>query len=34
LKNRSTVFTIGRRGDILTSDLEAPIVVPHAAQKS
>ncbi|XP_052789808.1 vacuolar protein sorting-associated protein 52 homolog [Mya arenaria] len=34
LKNRSTVFTIGKRGDILTTELEAPIIVPHAAQKS
>jgi len=28
LKNKSTVFTIGNRGDILTSQLEAPIIVP------
>ncbi|WAR31449.1 VPS52-like protein [Mya arenaria] len=34
LQNRSTVFTIGKRGDILTTELEAPIIVPHAAQKS
>ncbi|XP_064616275.1 vacuolar protein sorting-associated protein 52 homolog [Liolophura sinensis] len=34
LKNRSTIFTLGHRGSVLTSDLEAPIVVPHAAQKS
>ncbi|XP_071501789.1 vacuolar protein sorting-associated protein 52 homolog [Diadema antillarum] len=33
LKNRSTVFTIGNRGNILTSGLEAPIILPHAAQK-
>lgn len=34
LKNRSTVFTLGNRGDVLTTELEAPIIVPHAAQKS
>ncbi|XP_041480934.1 vacuolar protein sorting-associated protein 52 homolog [Lytechinus variegatus] len=33
LKNRSTVFTIGNRGNILTSGLEASIILPHAAQK-
>lgn len=34
LKHKSTVFTIGNRGDILTTQLEAPVIVPHAAQKS
>ncbi|XP_053380589.1 vacuolar protein sorting-associated protein 52 homolog isoform X2 [Mercenaria mercenaria] len=34
LKNRSTVFTVGNRGEVLTTELEAPIIVPHAAQKS
>jgi len=34
LKNRSTIFTLGNRGIVLTSELEAPILVPHAAQKS
>ncbi|XP_046999659.1 vacuolar protein sorting-associated protein 52 homolog [Schistocerca americana] len=34
LKNKGTVFTIGNRGDVLTSHLEAPIIVPHAAQKN
>ncbi|XP_033763726.1 vacuolar protein sorting-associated protein 52 homolog [Pecten maximus] len=34
LKNRSTVFTVGNRGNILGTDLEGPIIVPHAAQKS
>ena len=33
LKNRSTIFTLGNRGNVLTSDLESPIIVPHAAQK-
>lgn len=34
LKNRSTVFTLGNRGDVLTARLEEPIIVPHAQQKS
>ncbi|XP_050390938.2 vacuolar protein sorting-associated protein 52 homolog [Patella vulgata] len=34
LKNRSTVFTLGNRGEVLSSELEAPVIVPHAAQKS
>lgn len=34
LKNKSTIFTIGNRGDILTSQLEAPIIVPHVQQKT
>lgn len=34
LKNRSTIFTMGNRGSVLSADLEAPIIVPHAAQKS
>lgn len=34
LKNRATVFTIGNRGDVLTTHLEAPIIVPHTAQKT
>lgn len=34
LKNRSTVFSLGYRGNILTTDLESAIIVPHAAQKS
>ncbi|XP_067001896.1 vacuolar protein sorting-associated protein 52 homolog isoform X2 [Anabrus simplex] len=33
LKQKNTVFTIGNRGDILTTQLEAPIIVPHAAQE-
>ena len=32
-KNKSAVFTLGDRGDILTEHLEAPALVPHAAQK-
>ncbi|CAG2165869.1 unnamed protein product [Oppiella nova] len=34
LKNRSTVFSIGDREAILTTDLEAPLIVPHVAIKS
>nr|CAD7257381.1 unnamed protein product [Timema shepardi] len=34
LKHKSTVFTIGNRGDVLTTHLESPIIVPHAAQKN
>ncbi|XP_067131774.1 vacuolar protein sorting-associated protein 52 homolog [Centruroides vittatus] len=34
LKNRSTIFTLGNRGSVLTTDLESPIIVPHAAQKN
>lgn len=32
LKQKSTVFTIGNRGDVLNQQLEAPIIVPHAQQ--
>lgn len=34
LKNKTTVFSVGCRDDVLTSQLEAPIIVPHAQQKS
>jgi len=34
LKNKTTVFSVGCRDDVLTSQLEAPIIVPHAHQKS
>lgn len=34
LKNRSTVFTLGNRGTVLSTDLEAPVIVPHAAAKN
>ncbi|CAK9799757.1 Vacuolar protein sorting-associated protein 52 homolog [Anthophora quadrimaculata] len=33
LRHRGTVFSIGSRGDVLTSQLEAPIIVPHTASK-
>ncbi|XP_029040992.1 vacuolar protein sorting-associated protein 52 homolog [Osmia bicornis bicornis] len=34
LKHRGTVFSIGSRGDVLNSQLEAPIIVPHTATKT
>lgn len=34
IKNRSTIFSIGSRGDVLNQQLEAPIIVPHAQQKT
>ncbi|EDW03829.1 vacuolar protein sorting-associated protein 52 homolog [Drosophila grimshawi] len=34
LKHKSTIFTIGKRGDILNQQLEAPIIVPHAQMKN
>lgn len=34
LKNKATVFTIGNRGDVITTQLDAPIIVPHTAQKT
>ncbi|XP_017880298.1 vacuolar protein sorting-associated protein 52 homolog [Ceratina calcarata] len=34
LKHRGTVFSIGSRGDVLTSQLETPIIVPHTASKT
>ena len=34
LKNRSTIFTLGNRGSVLTTELEEPVIVPYAALKS
>ncbi|XP_055521690.1 vacuolar protein sorting-associated protein 52 homolog, partial [Leucoraja erinacea] len=35
LKNRNTIFTLGNRGNVIaSSELEAPIIVPHVAQKN
>uniref|UniRef100_A0A8C3H7A0 Vacuolar protein sorting-associated protein 52 homolog n=1 Tax=Chrysemys picta bellii TaxID=8478 RepID=A0A8C3H7A0_CHRPI len=35
LKNRNTIFTLGNRGSVIVgAELEGPIIVPHAAQKS
>ena len=28
------MFSVGLRGDVLTSELEAPIIVPHSQQKT
>ncbi len=33
MRNKSTMFSLGKRGEVLTTDLEAPVIVPHAAQK-
>ena len=32
LKNKSTVFSVGVRDEVLSGELEAPIIVPHAGQ--
>ncbi|OXU25315.1 hypothetical protein TSAR_013035 [Trichomalopsis sarcophagae] len=34
LKHRGTVFSIGARGEVLSSQLESPIIVPHTAAKT
>lgn len=34
LKHKGTVFSIDTRGQVLTSQLEAPILVPHTASKT
>lgn len=34
LKQKNTVFTIGNRGDVLTTHLEADIIIPHSAHKN
>lgn len=34
LKQKNTVFTIGNRADVLTTLFEAPIIIPHSAQKT
>ncbi|MFH4978802.1 hypothetical protein AB6A40_005511 [Gnathostoma spinigerum] len=33
VRNRATVFSLGARGDVLSSELNAPLIVPHAAQQ-
>ena len=33
MKQKSSTFTLGDRGEVLTSQLEAPAVVPHTASK-
>ncbi|XP_036328736.1 vacuolar protein sorting-associated protein 52 homolog isoform X2 [Rhagoletis pomonella] len=34
LKHKTSIFTIGTRGEILNQQLEAPIIVPHAQLKN
>lgn len=34
LKHKGTVFSIDTRGQVLSSQLEAPIIVPHTASKT
>lgn len=34
IRNKATVFTVGNRTNIVTGDLEAPIIVPHVAQQN
>jgi len=34
LKHKGTVFSIDTRGQVLSSLLEAPIIVPHTASKT
>ncbi|PAA86508.1 hypothetical protein BOX15_Mlig013565g1 [Macrostomum lignano] len=34
LRNKATVFSLGSRGAVVGADLEAPIIIPHAAQAS
>uniref|UniRef100_A0A670ZSA7 Vacuolar protein sorting-associated protein 52 homolog n=1 Tax=Pseudonaja textilis TaxID=8673 RepID=A0A670ZSA7_PSETE len=35
LRSRNTIFTLGNRGNVISSaELEGPIIVPHSAQKS
>lgn len=34
LKNRSTIFTLGDRGNVINEDIESPLIVPHVAHKT
>jgi hypothetical protein len=34
LKTKASVFSMGQRSEVLTVDLEAPILVPHALEKT
>uniref|UniRef100_A0A914WYF7 Vacuolar protein sorting-associated protein 52 homolog n=2 Tax=Plectus sambesii TaxID=2011161 RepID=A0A914WYF7_9BILA len=34
VRNRATVFSLGQRINVLTTDLEAPLIVPHVAQQN
>lgn len=33
MRNRATVFSLGNRDSLLSSDLMSPLIVPHAAQQ-
>lgn len=34
VKSKASVFSMGKRADVLTDLLEAPMIVPHAQQKA
>lgn len=34
LKHKGTVFSIDTRGQVLSTQLEAPIIIPHTATKT
>ncbi|MCP9265091.1 Vacuolar protein sorting-associated protein 52-like [Dirofilaria immitis] len=34
MRNRATVFSLGNRDSLLSSDLMSPLIVPHAAQQA
>jgi len=34
LKNKGAVFSLGSRGEVIGTNLKAPIIVPHAASKA
>jgi len=34
LKSKATVFSVGSRDEVLSSELEGPIIVPHAQQRT
>lgn len=34
LKNRSTIFTMGDRESVITTEIEAPVIIPHVAVSS
>lgn len=33
-RSRATVFSLGKRHNLLSTDLMAPLIVPHAAQQA
>lgn len=34
MKTKASVFSMGQRSEVLSTDLEAPILVPHALEKT